>query len=240
MCPAVYFRAADLLLHHPGYADEPVFLHLLFGWSSGDLSNGRLDPPLPADCAAGLALTKKEFVMKPWQHFKTITRHRLLVMVNCFRIGLIRQGLTHDLSKYSPTEFWTGAKYYQGIRSPNAAEREKKGYSAAWLHHKGRNRHHYEYWTDLNPATRRYEPVPMPRRYLAEMVMDRIAASKVYRGKQYTDGSPLEYFLMSQEGPLMHQQTERQLTMLLTMLRDQGETATFRFIREMVLPGKDF
>ena len=84
MCPAVYFRAADLLLHHPGYADEPVFLHLLFGWSSGDLSNGRLDPPLPADCAAGLALTKKEFVMKPWQHFKTITRHRLLVMVNCF------------------------------------------------------------------------------------------------------------------------------------------------------------
>ena len=71
--------------------------------------------------------------MKPWQHFKTITRHRLLVMVNCFRIGLIRQGLTHDLSKYSPTEFWTGAKYYQGIRSPNAAEREKKGYSAAWL-----------------------------------------------------------------------------------------------------------
>lgn len=76
--------------------------------------------------------------MKPWQHFKTITRHRLLVMVNCFRIGLIRQGLTHDLSKYSPTEFWTGAKYYQGIRSPNAAEREKKGYSAAWLHHKGR------------------------------------------------------------------------------------------------------
>ncbi len=178
--------------------------------------------------------------MKPWQHFKTITRHRLLVMVNCFRIGLIRQGLTHDLSKYSPTEFCAGAKYYQGIRSPNAAEREQNGYSAAWLHHKGRNRHHYEYWTDLNPVIRRYEPVPMPRRYLAEMVMDRMAASKVYRGKQYTDGSPLEYFLTAQEAPLMHQQTARQLTTLLTMLRDQGEAATFRFIRETVLPGKDF
>ena len=171
--------------------------------------------------------------MKPWRHFKTITHHRLLVMINCFRIGLIRQGLSHDLSKYSPTEFWAGARYYQGIRSPNAAEREQNGYSAAWLHHKGRNRHHYEYWTDLNPTTRQYEPVPMPRRYLAEMVMDRIAASKVYLGRRYTNAAPLEYFLM-------HRQTERQLAMLLTMLRDQGEAATFRFIRETVLPGKDF
>ena len=145
--------------------------------------------------------------MKPWQHFKTITHHRLLVMVNCFRIGLIRQGLFHDLSKYSPTEFWAGARYYQGIRSPNAAEREQNGYSAAWLHHKGRNRHHYEYWTDLNPTTRQYEPVPMPRRYLAEMVMDRIAASKVYLGRRYTSAAPLEYFRSSHEGPLMHRQT---------------------------------
>ena len=80
--------------------------------------------------------------MKPWQHFKTITHHRLLVMLGCFRVGLYRQGLTHDLSKYSPAEFWQGAKYYQGTRSPNTAEREENGYSLAWMHHKGRNRHH--------------------------------------------------------------------------------------------------
>ena len=73
--------------------------------------------------------------MKPWQHFKTITRHRLCVMAGCFRIGLFWQGMTHDLSKYTPTEFWNGAKYYQGVRSPNAAEREYKGYSEAWMHH---------------------------------------------------------------------------------------------------------
>ena len=157
--------------------------------------------------------------MNIWKHFCTINHHKILVMRGCFQVGLIRQGLLHDLSKYSPTEFIVGCKYYQGNMSPNNAEREAVGYSSAWLHHKGRNRHHYEYWTDLNPATRRYEPVPMPRRYLAEMVMDRIAASKVYRGKQYTDGSPLEYFLMSQEGPLMHQQTERQLTMPLASAR---------------------
>ena len=111
--------------------------------------------------------------MKAWQHFKTITRHRLIVMAGCFRIGLYRQGLAHDLSKYSPTEFRAGARYYQGVRSPNAAEREDKGYSEAWMHHKGRNRHHYEYWTDMDMVTRTYVPVQMPRRYLAEQVMDR-------------------------------------------------------------------
>ena len=95
--------------------------------------------------------------MKVWQHLKTITKHRWLVLKGCFRVGLYAQGLTHDLSKYSPTEFRMGAKYYQGTRSPNAAEREDKGYSEAWMHHKGRNRHHYEYWTDMNRETKRYE-----------------------------------------------------------------------------------
>ena len=80
--------------------------------------------------------------MKAWQHFCTITHHRLLVMAGCFRVGLIRQGLTHDLSKYSPVEFRNGVKYYQGTRSPNAAEREDKGGAEAWRQHKGRNRHH--------------------------------------------------------------------------------------------------
>ena len=108
--------------------------------------------------------------MKAWQHFKTITRHRFIVMAGCFRVGLYWQGLTHDLSKYSPTEFLQGARYYQGIRSPNAAEREVKGYSEAWMHHKGRNRHHYEYWTDMNMERRVYESVPMPRKYLVEPI----------------------------------------------------------------------
>ena len=181
--------------------------------------------------------------MKPWQHFKTITKHRWLVMLGCFRVGLYRQGLTHDLSKYSPTEFWTGARYYQGNRSPNAAEREDKGYSEAWMHHKGRNRHHYEYWTDLDLQTKRYAPVPMPRIFLVEMVMDRIAACKVYHGKAYEDGDALAYFehaLEARESSMMHPQTRRELTCILTMLRDKGERETFRFLKEVVLQGKPF
>ena len=173
-------------------------------------------------------------------HLKTVARHRHLVMLGCFRVGLYRQGLTHDLSKYSPIEFWTGVRYYQGTRSPNTAEREDKGYSEAWMHHKGCNRHHFEYWTDLSPVTRVYEPVEMPRRYLAEMVMDRIAACKTYQGAAYTDASPLAYLERAKESRFVHPNTMAQLTYLLTMLKERGGKETFRFIREVVLKGKPF
>ena len=170
----------------------------------------------------------------------TITKHRWLVMCGCFRVGLIWQGLTHDLSKYTPTEFWNGAKYYQGVRSPNAAEREDKGYSEAWMHHKGRNRHHYEYWTDMGMETLNYEAVPMPRKYLVEMVMDRRAACMTYEGKNYTHGSALRYFKKSRERSLMHMKTRRELEYLLIMLRDEGESVTFRYLQKNVLKGKPF
>ena len=176
----------------------------------------------------------------PWLHFRTITRHKLLVMKYCFRIGLYKQGLLHDLSKYSTTEFLVGCKYYQGTRSPNNAEREEKGYSGAWLHHKGRNRHHFEYWTDLSPKTRTYEPVDMPVRYLCEMVADRIAACKTYQGAAYTDASPLQYLDRANESRLVHPQTMKRLRFLLTMLAERGEKETFRFLRGVVLKGEPF
>ena len=178
--------------------------------------------------------------MKPWQHFMTITRHRWIVMAGCFRVGLYWQGLIHDLSKYSFTEFWQGAKYYQGNRSPNVAEREEKGFSEAWMHHKGRNRHHYEYWTDMNRETRMYESVPMPRKYLVEQIMDRRAACMVYQGRDYTDASSLVYFLKSRERDLIHPKNKQELEFLLTMLKEQGEKKTFRYLRQNVLKGKPF
>lgn len=177
---------------------------------------------------------------KFWGHLKTITHHRHLVMRGCFRMGLIWQGLTHDLSKYSPTEFFAGVRYFQGSRSPNTAEREANGYSLAWMHHKGRNRHHFEYWTDLSPVTRTYVPVDMPVRYLCEMVADRIAACKTYQGAAYTDASALQYLDRAQESRLVHPNTMKRLRFLLTMLAKQGEPATFRFMRQTVLNGKPF
>lgn len=175
--------------------------------------------------------------MKAWRHFKTITYHKLLVMQGCFKVGLYRQGLLHDLSKYSPAEFLVGAKYYQGTRSPNNAEREAKGYSASWLHHKGRNKHHYEYWVDYSIADpdQVMSPVRMPEKYLIEMFMDRIAASKVYNKGHYTDEAPLAYYRGSLEKApdLLHPHTRAELEKLLLMLAGKGEAETFAYIRRL-------
>ena len=170
-------------------------------------------------------------MIHPFRHFYTITRHRHRVIAHCARAGVGFQGLFHDLSKYSPSEFWAGAKHYKGTRSPNEGERESLGYSPAWLHHKGRNRHHFEYWNDLNPATKLYEPVPMPVRYVKEMFCDRVAASKIYQGKNYTDAHPLAYFQRGNARKKMHPATADLLESWLTMLAECGERETFAHIK---------
>ena len=165
------------------------------------------------------------------KHIKTVTRHRALVCRHCFRAGIYLQGLTHDLSKFSPEEFWVSCRMYQGTRSPNEAERELKGYSSAWIHHKGVNKHHFEHWTDYNPVTKKVEPVKMPIEYVIEMFCDRVAASKVYMGKNYNDNSPLEYFERAKGRRVIHPETSDLLEKLLIMLAEEGEDYTFAYIR---------
>ena len=178
-------------------------------------------------------------VRNGWRHFKTITHHKLVVMGNCFRVGLYRQGLTHDLSKYSPTEFRVGVEFYQGDRSPNTEERRVRGYSTAWLHHKGRNKHHYEYWIDMvGNRDARFEGKPMPTRYVVEMFCDRIAASRVYKKDAYTDRSPLEYYELEHSAPVelpIHPMTEALLKRLLVMLAEQGEEAAFAHVKRDIV-----
>lgn len=167
-------------------------------------------------------------------HFKTVTQHRNLVMLHCFKCGIPFRGLVHDLSKYSPAEFFPSAFFYEkGKRSPNEHQREVMGYSSAWLHHKGRNRHHYEYWYDVNPETKTYEPVPIPVEFLKESFCDRVAASKIYRGADYCDSDPLEYLNSRPAEQLMHPCTACILRSWLKMLSEKGEKATFAHIRRV-------
>lgn len=174
--------------------------------------------------------------MKWFSHLKTINYHRWLVLKYCFRVGLYWQGLTHDLSKYSPSEFLIGAKYYQGNRSPNAMERNVKGYSSAWLHHKGRNKHHWEYWTDFMPNRQpNIIGVEMPVRYVVEMFCDRVAASRTYRGEKYKDSDPYDYYMRSGDSYMIHPKTRALLEKMLICLKDKGEHETFGMIRSEIL-----
>ncbi len=181
---------------------------------------------------------KKSLVSNAIGHFTTITRHRHAVARHCAKAGILWQGLRHDLSKYSPIEFWQGVKNYTGTCSPNEIERREKGYSDAWLHHKGRNRHHFEYWTDYNPKERRVCPVKMPVRYVAEMFCDRVAASKIYQGHNYTNEHPYEYFMRGKPNRVIHSETSDLLEEWLLMLKEQGEDYTLQHIKDFVLKEK--
>lgn len=171
--------------------------------------------------------------MHPIKHFITITKHRHMVIYHCFKAGIGFQGLFHDLSKYSPSEFIPGAVYFQGTRSPNEGERETIGFSKAWMHHKGRNKHHFEYWTDYDHNTKKMQGMPMPDKYIKEMFCDRVAASKIYQGSNYSDDSSLKYFEWGRDrrATLIHEDTSRKLEFLLKMLADKGEKETFKYIR---------
>jgi hypothetical protein len=192
---------------------------------------------------AGLPSDGKITLDKLFGHLKTVTMHRMLVAQGCFQVGLYWQGLTHDLSKFSPVEFWNSVRYYQyGKQSPNNGERVAKGFSESWIHHKGHNMHHYEHWTDYNvDAAKRGEfpirPVQMPRRYVAEMLMDRIAASKTYMKEHYTQHEPLKYYIRGKAGDLMHPQTAKELEGMLRILDVRGEAACFRYVKNYYLKG---
>lgn len=177
--------------------------------------------------------------MKAWQHFRTITRHKKLVRRDCFRVGLYRQGIMHDWSKYSPVEFFIGCKYYQGDSSPNNVERKIKGYSSAWLHHKGRNKHHLEYWIDYSVSEEKnMSGMRMPVNYVVEMFLDRKSACLNYQGEKYTDESPLIYYKKGKDHYMLHEETRELLEHLLIMLAEQGEEKTFTYIRKELLNKK--
>lgn len=183
--------------------------------------------------------------MSAFKHFCTITRHKNLVLIGCFKIGLYKQGILHDLSKYGPTEFLVGCKYYQGYMSPNNAERLDKGYSSAWLHHKGRNKHHLEYWIDYAVAEdsdgddhTTMVGMKMPIKYVCEMFIDRVSASKNYLKDKYTDNSPLTYYEKSYTHYIINEDTAALLEFLLKMLSVKGEKETFSFVKNQVLKGK--
>lgn len=170
-------------------------------------------------------------MIHPIKHFRLVHRHRMAVMRHCCMAGIPWQGLVHDLSKFSPSEFIPGVKYFMGYKSPNVRERDLWGYSSAWLHHKGRNKHHFEYWVDYNIKKHREEAVRMPVKYVVEMFCDRVAACKVYQGSAYNDRKPLDYYLNGHAESAMHPETARVLESWLRMLAEEGEAATFAYIK---------
>ena len=163
-------------------------------------------------------------------HIKTVHTHRKWVRHYCFKAGLYRQGLTHDLSKYSPTEFFESIKYYTGTCSPIDICKKEKGYSAAWMHHKGRNKHHYEFWMDN--FDNGCEALIMPYKYALEMVCDNLGASRAYNGTDFSFKLVLEWWFKKKEKPLaMHPANQAFITGMFACLNN---CKTNREIKEIL------
>lgn len=150
-------------------------------------------------------------------HLKTVNAHRKYVRQLCFKMGLFKQGLLHDLSKYSPTEM-SIAKYYSGTNSPHQNCREALGYSPSWMHHYHTNKHHYQYWQDQDEMDRNI-PLKMPYNYVIEMFCDRVAACKAYNKEKYSTADALIYYDKKTKGHgVLHEDTAALLEFLLVKL----------------------
>lgn len=161
-------------------------------------------------------------------HLKTINKHKFEVMKLCFKAGLYKQGILHDLSKYSLTELKTGWKYADGRRSPIDNEIDDIGYSASWLNHLHKNKHHYEYWFNANQNL----CYDMPINYIYEAVLDRVAAAKTYQKDEYTNKSAYDYFMNSKFDPvMMGEWNAARVAYILKHLCNFGEESLVRKIK---------
>ena len=127
-----------------------------------------------------LSMNKKNFIAA-FKHLNTVLTHKKWVFYYCCKAGIPFRGLVHDLSKFSPTEFGESIKYYTGTHSPIDECKKKNGVSYAWMHHKGRNSHHYEYWQDnFDKGT---DHIKMPYKCAIEMICDYLGAGRAYQKK---------------------------------------------------------
>ena len=164
-------------------------------------------------------MKKSRWIKNFFGHLSLVLRHKRAVFRNCRKCGIVWRGLVHDLSKFSPVEFFESVRYFQGNRSPIGACRRDKGISYAWLHHKGKNKHHIEYWLDGDCA----EHPMMPYKYAVECVCDKLAATRVYLGRDYNAEMPLYHWEKDGSRVNGNPKTMRFISEVFADVKDKGE-----------------
>lgn len=113
-----------------------------------------------------------------WKYFKYVMEHKKNVFLECwFDGGVSLHAFTHDLSKFSPKEFFAYANWFHsrcGVKyklGQNLCEYDdsthidlKRDFEKAWQHHKDHNKHHWNYWNERQ--------CDMPNRYVNQMIID--------------------------------------------------------------------
>lgn len=151
-------------------------------------------------------------MIKHWLYLSYVLRHKWFVMLACFRRGLIWQGIFHDLSKFTPGEWIPYANFFYGPRSKTRTqtEGERVAFDTAWLRHQHRNPHHWQHWV-LREDNGGTKTLPMPLRYIKEMLADWEGAGRAITGKvEY-----VSWYMKNRSNILLHPDTERQVHLML-------------------------
>ena len=162
-------------------------------------------------------------IKKFFKHLHLVNRHRFLVFKLSIKAGIPFRGLIHDLSKYSPIEFFESVRYFNGQKSPISFAKKENGYSKAWLHHKGRNKHHFEYWYD--PCAPQKTPI-IPYKYTVEMICDTLAAGMIYKGKEWYPSYQLEYFEKRKDKDFINKDIQKVLEEVYIQVSQKGLNKT--------------
>lgn len=119
--------------------------------------------------------------------FKTFLRHKWFVFLECWKAGIPLRGITHDLSKLRPSEFFPYAREFKGDRRTKAEYYDplatgNQEFDYAWLLHQKRNKHHWQWWV-LPKDSGGFKVLAMDSTSRLEMLCDWRGASRYYGGK---------------------------------------------------------
>lgn len=154
------------------------------------------------------------------QHLYTIGIHKWYVFKVCKDLNILWRGITHDMSKFSYQEFIPSARYFHKGVSPLKVMKIKDGYCLAWNHHKGVNRHHWEWWLDCTEGNL-YSICPEWKDIL-EMFADWVGAGIAYNSGKFYQEEPLNYLLLRKDLNFMHPLLLNCSLAFLSAMADRG------------------
>lgn len=139
------------------------------------------------------------------RYLKYLIIHKWFVFLECWKTGQFLHGITHDLSKFRPSEFFSYMYYFGSKRNF-----EKHGIAIsfwteenlelAWLHHQHRNKHHWNYWINSDGIA-----IEMPKKYISQMLADWRAMGRVF------GDTAKEYYEKNKEKMKFHEDTIRDI-----------------------------
>ena len=141
-------------------------------------------------------------------YLRYILQHKWYVFIECVKTGQPWHGITHDLSKFLPSEFFPYAeKFFSGDYAYKYFE-VIDNFNIAWLYHQKRNKHHWNYWVDSCGRA-----LPMPRKYVMQMLADWRAM-----GRQHGD-TAAEFYEKNLEKIKLHPITRETVERILKVMK---------------------